>query len=185
MSEELLLDETDVKNLITDDVILNLKKLSFKTIKESDIIDYIYLQCQKVLLLAKDKNDSKEVARAINLNTFEILGTVMGNARSVDIDFLVQQMQDTGYAFLVMHNHPSDMHFSLLDIKTFVNSDNMTIIVVLGNNGSIYILEKSRQLLLNEILSVRKTLTDWKNNIIDFEQVIEQISNFGIIYSEL
>ena len=35
MSEELLLDETDVKNLITDDVILNLKKLSFKTIKEA------------------------------------------------------------------------------------------------------------------------------------------------------
>ena len=119
------------------------------------------------------------------MNTFEVLGTVMGEKRSVDIDYLVRQMQDTEYVFMVIHNHPSDMPFSLLDIKTFINSDNMTILIVLGNNGSIYILEKSKQLSLNEILSVRKTLIDWKNKVIDFAKVIEQIKAFGIIYNEM
>ena len=180
-----LYDENDIQNTITDDIITNLKKLSFVTITEDDIVEYIHWQCQKVLQFAKDKNSSKEVARAINLNTFEVLGTVMGDKRRVNIDYLVQQMEDTEYLFLVIHNHPSDMPFSLLDIKTFINSDNMTILVVLGNNGSIYILEKTKQLSLSGVLSVRKTLIDWKNKVIDFTDVIDQIKTLGIVYSEM
>ena len=62
------------------------------------------------------------------------------------------------YAFAVMHNHPSGSHFSRKDIKTFVDAENMTILIVIGNNGDIYILEKTRQLSINELLSVRKSL---------------------------
>ena len=87
----------------------------------------------EILELAKDKNESKEVARALNLKTFEVLGTIMGSAHSVDIDFLVNQMNDSDYAFLVMHNHPSNSSFSRKDIKTFADSVNMTVLIVLGN----------------------------------------------------
>lgn len=184
MSEDYFNDGDEIQNLITDDVIINLRELSFETIKEPEVVNYIHWQCQKVLQIAKDKNDSKEVARAINLYTLEVLGTVMGEMRRVDIDYLVQQMQDLGYVFVVIHNHPSDMHFSVLDIKTFVNSDNLTILVVLGNCGSVYILEKTRQLELNEVLSIKKTLRDWQNQTIAFDDVVEQISKFGIVYKE-
>lgn len=180
---EILEDPIDEKDKITDDVVLNLKPLSFKTIEDKEITKYIHWQCQKILELAKDKNESKEVARALNLETFEILGTVMGEAYSVDIDFLVEQMKDSDYAFLVMHNHPSDSSFSRKDIKTFSDSVNMTVLIVLGNKGSIYILEKTKQLFPNELLSIRKTLLDWKNEVIDFSEVIEQIRTFGIVYS--
>ena len=180
---EILEDYIDEKDKITDDVVFNLKQLSFKTIEDEGIINYIHWQCQKTLELAKNKNDSKEVARALNLETFEVLGTVMGRAHSVDIDFLVDQMKDSDYAFLVMHNHPSDSSFSRKDIKTFADSVNMTVLIVLGNKGSIYILEKTKQLVPNELLSIRKTLLDWKNGVIDFSEVIEQIRTFGIVYS--
>ena len=180
---EILEDYIDEKEKITDDVVLNLKQLSFKTIEDNEIIKYIHWQCQKILELAKDKNESKEVARALNLKTFEVLGTIMGSAHSVDIDFLVNQMNDSDYAFLVMHNHPSNSSFSRKDIKTFADSVNMTVLIVLGNRGSIYILEKTKQLVPNELLSIRKTLLDWKNEVIDFSKVIEQIRTFGIVYS--
>ena len=185
MTEEVLNDNLNDDQKITDEVILMLKPLTFKTISDDDIIEFIHSQCQKVLELAKTKNDSKEVARAINLQTLEILGTVMGESRKVDIDYLMSQMRDSEYAFVVLHNHPSDMHFSVLDIKTFINSDNLTILVVLGNLGSIYVLEKTRLPELNEILSIKKTLLNWQDQIIDFKTVIEHISKFGIVYSEI
>ncbi len=59
------------------------------------------------------------------------------------------------------------------------------ILIVLGNDGSIFIIEKTRQISLNEILSARKTLVDWKNQTIDFETVIAQLKEFGIVYSEM
>ncbi len=183
--EEKLKDSIDKENKISDEVIENLKELSFHTIDDEEIIRYIHWQCQKLLEFAKDKHDSKEVARAINLTTFEILGTVLGDSRSVNIDYLVQQMKSGDYAFLVMHNHPSDKFFSRRDIKTFIDSNNVSILIVLGNKGSVYVIEKTRQLSLNELLSARKTLVDWKNELIGFDQVIEQINTFGIIYSEM
>ncbi len=181
----ILEDYIDEKDKITDDVVLKLKPFSFKTIEDEEIVKYIHWQGQKILEIAKDKNESKEVARALNLETFEVLGTVMGRAHSVDIDFLVDQMRDSNYAFLVMHNHPSNSSFSRKDIKTFVDSVNMTILIVLGNKGSIYILEKTKQLVPNELLSIRKTLLDWKNEAIVFSDVIEQIKTFGIVYSAI
>ncbi len=171
--------------LITDDVIMNLSPLSFKTISEADITEYIHFHCQKLLKLAKEKNESKEIARAVNLCTFQVLDPVFGDENSVDIDSLVAKMKGTEFAFLVMHNHPSGLYFSRRDIKTLVDAENMTILIVLGNDGSVYILEKTKQLFMNEILSIRKTLIDWKNNVINFDEVIIQISEFGIVYSKM
>ena len=94
-------------------------------------------------------------------------------------------MHRVGNAFLVMHNHPSDLHFSRRDLKTFVDAENMSVLIAIGNNGSIYIVEKTRQLIPNEILSVHKSLLDWKREQIDFELVIKQIHKFGIVYREI
>ena len=170
---------------ITEDVILNLKSLHFLTISDSEITDFIHFHCQKLLEIAMEKNECKEVARAVNLNTFEVLTPVFGSERSVDIEPLIDQMRGTDYAFLVMHNHIIGSHFSRRDIKTFIDADNISILIVLGNDGSIFIIEKTRQISLNEILSARKTLVDWKNQTIDFETVIAQLKEFGIVYSEM
>ena len=91
MTEEVLNDNLNDDQKITDEVILQLKPLTFKTITDDDIIKFIHLQCQKVLELAKTKNDSKEVARALNLDTFEVLTPVFGQAHGVDIDFLLMK----------------------------------------------------------------------------------------------
>ena len=63
MSEEMLKNDIsgDVPE-ISDDVINNLKPLCFQTIQDADIAEFMHYQCQKVLLLAKKKNASREVA---------------------------------------------------------------------------------------------------------------------------
>ena len=72
MSEEVIEDCVDEEHRIKDEIILNLNKLRFYTINDEEIIEYIHWHCQKLLELSKNKNDSKEIARAINLNTFEV-----------------------------------------------------------------------------------------------------------------
>ncbi len=179
-------EEGDIRKIdITEEIILGLKSLSFRTIEDAEIVDFIHFHCQKLLEIAMEKNDCKEVARAVNLSTFEVLNPVFGDERSVDIEVLVDQMKGTDYAFLVMHNHIIGSHFSRRDLKTFIDADNISILIVLGNEGSVYTIEKTRQLSLNEILSARKTLVDWKNQRIDYETVITQLKEFGIEHSEM
>ena len=84
-----------------------------------------------------------------------------------------------------MHNHPSNSHFSNKDLKTFVDAVNMSILIALGNNGSIYIIEKTRNLTPREIISARKTILDWKKNLIGYDAVVEQIKAFGVVYTEI
>jgi len=45
-----LLDKEDEINIISDDTIVNLKKLILTTIKEDEVTEYIYWHCQKVIL---------------------------------------------------------------------------------------------------------------------------------------
>jgi len=35
------------------------------------------------------------------------------------------------------------------------------------------------------VLSIRKELINWKNQLIDFKKVVEQIKAHGIVYSEM
>lgn len=44
---------------------------------------------------------------------------------------------------IFVHNHPSGLTFSENDIKGFINSADMALLTAVGNNGSVYALQKS------------------------------------------
>ena len=44
---------------------------------------------------------------------------------------------------IFVHNHPSGLTFSENDIKGFINSADMELLTAVGNNGSVYALQKS------------------------------------------
>lgn len=46
--------------------------------------------------------------------------------------------------YITMHNHPSGGTFSLGDIKSFVKNDNMRVIMIVGNNGEQYLIQKTQ-----------------------------------------
>lgn len=45
---------------------------------------------------------------------------------------------------LFMHNHPSTSTFSGEDFKTFCNNDSLYIITIVGNDGSVQTLTKTK-----------------------------------------
>lgn len=184
--EQVLLDEkVPQKNLISDTIIDNLIPLSFETIDDEEIIKYIYEHCKKLLRFAKDKNSSKEVAKAIDLSNFDVLGEAIGSVRTVDIRKMMEMIYKTSNPFIIIHNHPTNNSFSYRDLSTFFSSNQLRIMVVIGNLGAIYTIEKTDYLFQNQLVSVRKSLLDWKHGNIDANTMYEQLSRFGVIYSEI
>ena len=180
----LLKDEVLEENQITQVVIDNLQKPYFYLISDESVIEYIFEYCKNLLTYSMNKHGSKEIAYAINLNTLKFEGAEMGNSRTVDITHLVEKIDDSECVFIVLHNHPSNNPFSPKDIETFMNAQNMLILMVLGNKGAMYIIEKSNDIVeYTEKLLLRRTLIDYRIGKISFSNVISNLETLGIKYT--
>jgi hypothetical protein len=176
-------DNVPEDSRITQDVIDNLNKPSFDTISNVEVIDYIYKFCKKMLEYSKNRYDSREMACAINLDTLELIGATFGTVRSIDIGSLVIQMNKESASYIVMHNHPSDLGFSARDLNTFVMTTNIAILMILGNKGSIYTLEKTQSINIDERIKIKKLIIAYKNGNKNFSDIIPELYKYGISYN--
>lgn len=48
-------------------------------------------------------------------------------------------------AHIAMHNHPSGNTFTHTDIVSFINDGEMTMLTAVGNNGKVFVLEKTKE----------------------------------------
>jgi hypothetical protein len=125
------------------------------------------------------------MAYAINLNTLDFIGAAFGTVRTIDIEPLIEQMEKTGYIYIVLHNHPSDGYFSPNDLNTFFGTPNMSILVVLGNKGSVYIIEKGRYISHEEYIKIKKLIINYRNGKNSFIDTISELLQYGIAYNQL
>lgn len=171
-------DEVKVHQLITQDAIDNLSKFKFATFKYEDTNKYFYEQSQKLLSFSMLKHKSKEYAKAFCLTQegYPFASAYPGDAYHIDIEYLLDTLNLDDY-YLIMHNHPSNNTFSKNDIYTFVNNDNVGILMVIGNKGSVYILEKTCILSKNQ----KETIN---NAIHNNKDLFNLLTVSGIIYSQ-
>jgi hypothetical protein len=179
-----LKDEVSEENKISQSVIDNLKRPEFATITTDEITDYIFSFCKNLLSYAKDKYESKEIAYAINLNTLDFIGAAFGTSSIIDIEPLITKMEGTRCIFIVLHNHPSNGYFSPKDLNTFFETPNMAILVVLGNKGSIYTIEKKHSISFDEQFKIKRIIIDYRTGKINFMNAISKLAQFGIIYNQ-
>lgn len=176
-------DTVPVENRITESVIENLVRPKFVTIQDDSISEYIYLYCKHLLKYSMERHESKEVAYAINLNTLDFVGAAFGTSRTVDIEELISKMDDSEYIFLVLHNHPSNSSFSPKDLNTFFEAINISVLVVIGNSGALHVIEKTKPVSEEDYLMIKKILIKYRKAIIDFNEAISGLKEFGVIYS--
>lgn len=174
-----------VENKITRDVIDNLKKPYFNLIKNNEVVDYIHKYCKKLLSYSMKNHSSKEMAYAINLTNLDFVGAAFGDVRTIDITPLVRLMDNKNHVYMVIHNHPSDNPFSPRDLDTFFSTSNLMILIVVGNKGSIYVIEKCTRISKEEYLDIKKHIINYKKNIMNFSEIIEELSKYNIFYSSL
>lgn len=167
---------------ITGDVIEQLKKFKLNCIKDDDVVRYIYEYSQRLLLKSMKLNESKETAYAISLADYSVIGPYWGMSHTIDIESMVKQFDDEDY--VVIHNHPSGLTFSPRDLKVLIGKSSIRIMIALGNNGKIYILEKKDVLTDEQKIKIRKATYAYEEDNISVRECLEIITENGLNYQE-
>ena len=107
---------------------------------------------QSVLLIAKEENNSNEVAITCDIgieNPLEQFGIAMGTEHEVNIlsDTLSNHIivSQESVAVVVMHNHPSTQTFSLQDIQFFLEYPMLEVMVVVSNQGMVHYMMRDKE----------------------------------------
>lgn len=90
---------------------------------------------------------------------------------------------------LLMHNHPSTGTFSGQDLKTFWNNPSIYIITAIGNDGSVYILQKdynfdAEKLAMGYGHYAKKYWNRTNNGTLAIREILKNASDYGLIYKE-
>ena len=102
---------------------------------------------RELLGIARDKNQSKEVASLIDLENLVASGYVLGSNQDVNIlaDAQAFHMLATGSvsSLELAHNHPGLSYFSLNDIAVFLQYPAIKAMTVVTNQGTTWYINKT------------------------------------------
>lgn len=163
----------DHKIMITDEAIDKIPRIEYKDIPESEY-DNIWDLAKNVLRISKEENDSNEVAITYSLDSVKLIeqgeryiGVSLGGEHDVDplsdttAYHLISSAKEC--VVIVLHNHPSLSDFSLTDVQFLLRYDNIKMMVVVTNLGSISYLVKGRKYDLKKAIALFNEAID-KNN---------------------
>lgn len=188
----------DKKVMITEEAIKKVPYIRYRDVPEQEY-DILQSLAKQVLELAREKNNSNEVAITYSYDSHmvlsgeELIGVHFGNEHSVDpladpqIYHLIMKSQEC--AVVTLHNHPSLSLVSLMDIQFFLRYHSIKLLIVVTNLGNIsYLVKGSRYdygaaiRFVNEVI----TMHNESDNIRGYQKAVQYfLSNchsVGIIY---
>lgn len=144
------ISHTDEKPNLTgtkyrDTIDVSPKTITNSAINSVDIINFNNLEkvkslkikqvCQSVLREAIQHNVGVECSETYSLNTLKRLSKNIGTQNRVSIPYQQEP-------YVSVHNHPSSYTIGLDDLLNTATKPNEQIMVVVGNNGSVYAFQK-------------------------------------------
>lgn len=88
---------------------------------------------------------------------------------------------------ILIHNHPSGMVFSAADIRKFINNVDMSVLTAVGNNGSVFVIQRAQDYLgaefvkafakITPVLNAAKTPADYSKIMMEF---LEETTRYGV-----
>lgn len=140
----------------------------------TDEQNYLLQEAHKQLLRkAKTEKLGVEMSAVYDMNMKQIGKTrTEHNVGRVGID-------NPSEPYIGIHNHGSDETFSISDIEGFIRRNNMRMLTVVGNKGSLYIIQKSDN--YDEIGFSSYLVKQKQKNIFEEYSFAQIISNQSII----
>lgn len=120
---------------VTDQTIASLPKISAPGWAEDQTESL--LSAHKKLLRYAKKFPNKECAYTMRCQDMLLDERIVIGDESVSIP-------DRDYPYIGIHNHPTNTTFSHTDLQRFAERDNMQGLTAVGNNGSIYLIHKTK-----------------------------------------
>ena len=177
----------DHKIIITDEAINKIPRIKYRGIPESEY-DNLWDLAKNVLKISKEENDSNEVAITYSLDSVKLIeqgeryiGIALGSEHDVDplsdttAYHLISSIEEC--VVIVLHNHPSLSDFSLTDVQFFLRYDNVKMMVVITNLGSISYLVKSKKYNLKKAIILFNESVD-KNNEAENLKDLQNAANY-------
>lgn len=189
------------KIMITDEAIEKVPFIKYDEIPEEEY-PIIQMLAKKVLQLAKEENDSNEVAITYSMDNAkletgieELFGVDFGDEHSAD------PMRDSYSYHLIrsskpcvvisLHNHPSLSKISLIDVRFFLENETVKLLTVVTNLGNIYYLVKGKNYNRNKAIQLFNDAVRKNNEAVDLkalqkasEYFLKNCHKAGIIYED-
>lgn len=140
------------KVLITDEAIEKVPYIRYKSIPEEHY-NVIQIIAKDVLKIAKEQNDSNEVAIVYSLDWEQLaksgqdyMGISFGDEHSIDLAedpvsyYLIHSSLNC--VVICMHNHPNLSKISLDGVKFFLRNESVKMLAAVTNLGSIFYIIK-------------------------------------------
>ncbi len=175
----------DHKIIITDEAINKIPRIKYRGIPESD---NLWDLAKNVLKISKEENDSNEVAITYSLDSVKLIeqgeryiGIALGSEHDVDplsdttAYHLISSIEEC--VVIVLHNHPSLSDFSLTDVQFLLRYDNVKMMVVITNLGSISYLVKNKKYNLKKAIILFNESVD-KNNEAENLKDLQNAANY-------
>ena len=147
---------------ITTQAIQKVQNITPKGYAQSSA-DYATSVRREILRIARDKNQSKEVASLIDLENLISSGYVLGTDQEVNIlaDAQAFHMLATGHesSLELAHNHPGLSYFSLNDIAVFLQYPAIKTMTVITNQGTTWYINKTDSFSRAKALSLLSDLS--------------------------
>ena len=154
---------------------------------ESDILSpYAIRRLQEAQkeLLRYIENDAAGVEALIEL---DLQGNELGRYKGGKMSVKASKRETD---FISIHNHPSGDTFSLDDLSIFAVDENMKILCVVGNNGTVYSIEKTEEIdfaglyhLLKEAIKAEPNFKKGPQQYVDFmEKILKGAEQYGYKY---
>lgn len=119
---------------ITNDRINKVPYLNVSSLS-SEQNNKLQQSCKNLLEYMKDKPLGMEGAIILNSSVDEIDKYNSQKIGSV-------KLKDARERHIALHNHPSGLIFSEADLRVFIRHENLFILGAIGNDGSVYFIEK-------------------------------------------
>ena len=137
------------------------------------------------LLKDTEKHDVGVECGSVYTRNMEFIKKFSGESGKVSLP-------DYDVPYIAMHTHPDCLTFSQSDVERFISRGEMDVLFAVGNNGSVYMLEKTEQYAAADFLrafgniennypNMRKSPTDYASAMSDFLKGAEQ---YGVRYYE-
>lgn len=189
----------DHKIMITDEAIKKVPRIEYKNIPESEY-DIIRSLAQDTLRIAKDENDSNEVAITYSLDSAkriekgeDYIGIALGGEHEVDpisnttAFHLLSSAKDC--IVVILHNHPSLSDFSLSDVQFLLKYASVKMMVVVSNLGKITYIVKNEKYnyekavsLFNKAVSMNNEAKRLKDLQVAADYFLKNCHTVGIDY---
>ncbi|MDE6580481.1 MAG: hypothetical protein K2K41_08115, partial [Ruminiclostridium sp.] len=165
---------------ITDDTIDKLKPLNIEGFSKEEC--ELLCEAEKNLLrYVKDQPLGTEGVICLNMDFSEI-ERHLGNASNGSIGLGWHDVD-----CIVLHNHPDGLIFSYKDYETFSRSDEIKILMAVGNNGNVFFIQKTENFNMYEfdfetfkIKQKYPKVMSVEDHLKYSEEIFEEIKKYGV-----